>query len=364
MYRSANETTHADMTNLKDQMDTINARVTSLSEAQQPSESLIQIKRIEDEIKTLISNMAVMNQKLELSGARIAETHRAPPPSPNTPPERRHLKPYEVPITQNNIKVLICMDSNGRRLDRRKFWTLNGSVWRTTYKVEHIKNVLSLCTHATIDTILISVGTNDVDFKSGLDVAEDIRSLVESIHKDRPNTKIVVSEATPRSLSRDAEIKSCNEKLHMLLRNVPYVFMATQGNLRDEEWSHFDDDKHVSKSNPRSIPIFARNLKAALRKATSTEPVGQSAQHTQRSVDYPPPPLLQHNNQNRPRSTHNSYSHHHQTFDPATQQAHNDHKMRIIHHHYYNLTTRPDNVIPKHFRLRIPVPNTNAPINQ
>ena len=145
--RSANETTHADMTNLKEQMDTINARVASLSETQQPSQGLIQINRMEEEIKTLKSNMANMNQNLDLSGARIHQAQINQESAPNSyfSPERGHRKPYEIPIPQKNIKVLICMDSNGKRLNRRKFWTLNGSVWRTTYRVEHIKNVLSLC---------------------------------------------------------------------------------------------------------------------------------------------------------------------------------------------------------------------------
>ena len=51
----------------------------------------------------------------------------------------------------------------------------------------------------------------------------------------------------------------------------PNVFLANQSNLSDEAWSNFEDNKHISTTNPKSIPLFAKNLKEALRNATNTQ---------------------------------------------------------------------------------------------
>ena len=47
-----------------------------------------------------------------------------------------------------------------------------------TCRIEHVKNVLDQCRASPIGTILISVGTNDVDNKIGFETAQDIAAVV------------------------------------------------------------------------------------------------------------------------------------------------------------------------------------------
>ena len=53
-----------------------------------------------------------------------------------------------------------------------------GTTWKTTCRIEHVKNVLDQCRASPIGTILISVGTNDVDNKIGFETAQDIAAVV------------------------------------------------------------------------------------------------------------------------------------------------------------------------------------------
>ena len=322
---------------MSEQLDCINTRMNSISEIQQANPPNLDLRRLENEVKLLQQNLTTIKEKMDNSSSNIQNfrqqtspdrdsrshignragwgssgmMHQLPDRDSNRP--RKNDPRYDIPITDRNIKVLVCMDSNGKRLDKKKFWTLNGTIWKTTYRIEHVQKVLELCQESTIDTILISVGTNDVDNKTGHEAAKDIAALVDSILAERPQIKIAISEATPRSRERDNEIVMCNNKLHELLDNKQNVFLATQSNLRDSTWSNFDDDKHVSTRNPRSIPVFAKNLKAALRKAVNahrvteeTTPYLQNLVTPTRSKSYPPPPInerLQHISQNSSNQT-------------------------------------------------------------
>lgn len=71
---------------------------------------------------------------------------------------------------------------------------------------------------------------------------------------------IILSEITPRRNQKDVDVKRCNE----LRVKKDYITLAYHSNLRNDRWSHYDDDKHISKY---AVAIFAANLKRALRKA-------------------------------------------------------------------------------------------------
>jgi hypothetical protein len=126
--------------------------------------------------------------------------------------------------------------------------------------------------------IVISCGTNDTDTRSGIDVAHHIIRTVHQIRELHPESRIVVSETTPRKYERDDQIQVCNKLLHEGLRNLPNVAVAAQANLRDPTWSFHEDDKHIKQNK---INMYAGNLKSAMRKLREWN-------GNQENTDHPP----------------------------------------------------------------------------
>ena len=218
---------------INEKLDTLKARLDSFTYPQPPQDSHI-LKRLENEQKLLHQNVENIKNTLNRTTQFNQSKQMNQQQTQKSDTKQRYIQErernsnnqnrdprYDVAIVERNIKLLVCMDSNGKKLNRRKFWTLNGTIYKTTYKIEHVKRVLDLCPDSVIDTILISVGTNDIDSKTGFEAAQDIAAMVETIKEERPNTKIVVSEATPRSQTRDNHIINLNNRLHELLDTKP-----------------------------------------------------------------------------------------------------------------------------------------------
>ena len=114
--------------------------------------------------------------------------------------------------SQNTVsaetELLICMDSNRRYIDYRKLWTLKGSrrwscgnLFRLRENVENKENIKNL------KYILINVGVNDLDQKSGEDVFKDLTNTIDVIRNKFEGITIILSEITPRNDERDIEVK-------------------------------------------------------------------------------------------------------------------------------------------------------------
>ena len=69
-----------------------------------------------------------------------------------------------------------------------------------------------------IGCIFISYGVNDIEDRSGEEVANDLLSLISRIKQEHPSTKIVVSEITPY-FACDRDARQCNDVLHKELDN-------------------------------------------------------------------------------------------------------------------------------------------------
>lgn len=102
--------------------------------------------------------------------------------------------------------------------------------------IQHVKNVFTSDKFSDLQGVLISCGVNDIDRKSGNDVADEILELIKFINQSYPSVKIIVSEVTPRMDERDHEVKICNDKL---LKSIPYlnnVIFVEQNNLRNPKF--------------------------------------------------------------------------------------------------------------------------------
>ncbi|MDP7404925.1 MAG: hypothetical protein QF782_05710, partial [Porticoccaceae bacterium] len=180
------------------------------------------------------------------------------------PPER---KDYSEELYADEVKKLVVLaDSNSKRLDKRKFChpiKQHETRWEVCYRIEDVNNQLDAMQNMCINTIVISCGTNDIDSKSGVEVAQDIIKMVQRVKTEHPESMIVVSETTPRKHQRDDQIKVCNKLLNENLNLYENVTVASQSNLRDATFSMHEDDKHVKKNK---IHVYAGNLKGAMRR--------------------------------------------------------------------------------------------------
>ena len=156
------------------------------------------------------------------------------------------------------------MDSNRKHLVQDQLWKNNTVIpCGNTYD---LRKILNTTTVTGIDLIFIHIGVNDIDRDDGKTVSKNLVDIVQKLRSEHPNLKVVVSEVTPRQLTRDDEVQICNTALHAALDNVPNVTIAKHSNLRNDRWSfHVEkDDRHFDKS---SIGRLAKNLKVAFRKA-------------------------------------------------------------------------------------------------
>ena len=91
-----------------------------------------------------------------------------------------------------------------------------------------------------------------------------MKCIIETLKTKYPGIKIILSEITPRKDEKDETVKEYNNLLCNLYEKEPNIFIVYHKNLRDDNYSKHYDEKHIHK---RAIPLFASNIKRALRNA-------------------------------------------------------------------------------------------------
>ncbi len=131
--------------------------------------------------------------------------------------------------------------------------------------MKEVNDLLDSKTYTKLKYFFFSVGCNDVEYKSGVEVFDDIRKTVERIQNEYPHVKVILSEITPRmdDDGLDREVKDCNKLLNDYVNVSETIFIARNSNLRDRKF-FLPDGKHLKQN---SIARFASNIKWALRRA-------------------------------------------------------------------------------------------------
>ena len=157
------------------------------------------------------------------------------------------------------------MDSNRKYLDSSRLWdnleiVACGSIPELLSLISRGKSKLT-----QYDVIIIHVGVNDIDKFDGKTVAVKLANAAKVITSAAPQAKILLSEVTPRQLTKDDQVQVCNKSLKEILQDTN-IDIIRHSNLRNREWSfHIEnDDKHFAAN---SISRLAGNLKWAFRKA-------------------------------------------------------------------------------------------------
>ena len=112
-------------------------------------------------------------------------------------------------------ELLICFDSNGKFIERKKLWKVDKSDFKRCATLHSVSQVIESGTPGHgIQYLLLNVGTNDLDNKDHVQVFDEMKFLLEQIRKKYRGIKIIVSEIIPRNDSRDQEGQAFNELLY------------------------------------------------------------------------------------------------------------------------------------------------------
>ena len=119
----------------------------------------------------------------------------------------------------------------------------------------------------SVTNILIHVGVNDIDHKSGQQVFTEIKENIALLRSKYPEIKVTLAELTPRKDNKDTEVMECNRLINEWAANEASVFIASHANLRENKEQFLEDNKHIAK---KRIGVFVVNLKKALCQASGT----------------------------------------------------------------------------------------------
>ena len=159
-------------------------------------------------------------------------------------------------------RIDMYMDSNRMHIIPHKLWKNINIVPCGTLADLHAK--INNIQRNKGKYVAMSVGVNDIDVRSGKEVFSKFKQIVEDIWCKSPHIKIIMNEITPRNADRGHEGTVCNDLLKQYSITHDKLFLATQRNMRNDEWSLYDDIKHISKHGTAK---FASNMKRAFRQA-------------------------------------------------------------------------------------------------
>ena len=201
------------------------------------------IERLESKINEL--NMSILNYKKHSTYQNPnIECNNKFPYSP-ADKEYQSIGPSNPQSKQ--LDILMCFDSNGRYIDRRKLWKVNNSEYRNCGTIHEVSNTIKEEKYNKgLKYILLNVGVNDIDKKDHDQVLEEMELLIREIRTQFPDIKLIISEITPRNDERDKEVQLYNKMLQNYAVNENYITIAYHSNLREPQWSMYRDHKHIA----------------------------------------------------------------------------------------------------------------------
>ena len=185
----------------------------------------------------------------------------------------------KVPSVSKNL--LICWDSNRKFIDTRRLCNLKTTEFVSTATLDNVYHTVNRCTHVNLQTIFIHCGTNDAE-------QQDISSLLKSFHEivlliknKYSEANIIISKLLPRKDGINRKVSALNRALDAEFSNMPNVSVISHNNINNSfnntANGNFDsiltDDKHLAQT---AAPMFAGNIKYALRKANALPDTNQS----------------------------------------------------------------------------------------
>ena len=234
---------------LEGRIEDLQAEVSVLADASLNSQTVSNVG-ITAESKTVNSNnVNIENDTTE--NARIGTS--------NTVQEADEVK------VDNNTKLVMCMDSNSKFLIPRKLWDIKGTDFQRCYTIHEVKNLVQRkITYTNLQYFMISVGCNDLDRKSPVEVFNSMKEVVTELRHTYPGIKVILAEVTPRMDDKDQAVEEINVLINNYKNTTENIYIIKNSNLRDPKFFYPNDSKHIRKN---CIGLFASNIKRGLRAA-------------------------------------------------------------------------------------------------
>ena len=234
---------------LEGRIEDLQAEVSVLADASLNSQTVSNVG-ITAESKTVNSNhVSIENDTTE--NARIGTS--------NIVQEADEVK------MDNNTKLVMCMDSNSKFLIPRKLWDIKGTDFQRCYTIDEVKNLVQRkITYTNLQYFMISVGCNDLDRKSPVEVFNSIKEVVTELRHTYPGIKVILAEVTPRMDDKDQAVEEINVLINNYKNTTENIYIIKNSNLRDPKFFYPNDSKHIRKN---CIGLFASNIKRGLRAA-------------------------------------------------------------------------------------------------
>ena len=115
-----------------------------------------------------------------------------------------------------------------------KLWSTKSTTWKHSTRLSDILEILNekSLDLSALETIFINCGVNDIDYMRGSEVHKLLMSTIDTITQRLPHVKIVVSEITPRTDQKDADVIKCNKMLADSILMMENVILIDHSNLR------------------------------------------------------------------------------------------------------------------------------------
>ncbi len=240
-------TAESDISDLKSKSTSNDTKIDELAE---------KIRKLTLQIETLktptiprpLMSCTMQNRTGQLNENIYQESHAVP----------MYSNDRESRNTEESLELLLCFDSNGKHIDRRRLWKKNGSEFKTCGTLHSLAEHVKKLTYKKVKHILISVGTNDLDLKDHGQVFGELVIVVDEIRARFQGIKFVINELLPRKDDRNEEVAKFNGLLNKLATSHGDITIATQRNFTE---IMFVDNKHLHSSK---VPIYAKNIINAL----------------------------------------------------------------------------------------------------
>ena len=165
-------------------------------------------------------------------------------------------------VMKDALELLLCFDSNGKHIDRKKLWKKNDSEYKQCGSLHKLAEEINKLPYKSLKYILISVGTNDLDVKDHEQVLGELEIIISDIRSRFSGIKFIINEFLPRRDNRNNEVVKFNAGLTEYARGHHDITIASQQNITD--MSMLYDAKHLLESK---VPIYAKNIIIALLEA-------------------------------------------------------------------------------------------------
>ena len=232
-------------------------------------------KRYDDQFNSINTQITELKDEMRSSNTSSSEH---PEVQQSTSSRKVTFEPTSPDAMHDEKTILImCMDSNGKYLDKRKLWDLNGTKHEKKFTLDEVHDFIDQdINYTNLKYFFMSVGCNDCDTLDAETVVDKLKSIVAKLKSRYPLIKIIVSEITPRKDDRDEIVKDANVLINRFVKESEKVFVVRNSNLRNRNYTFHEDNKHISSG---CIAKFAANIKHALRVAYGRKKFEPASQH-------------------------------------------------------------------------------------